>query len=213
MDKKKDSLLPQLLYGSWRPWIREGVTQFMAVRRNRQSVKMDSQPALLSEVATPEPEGRTAHAYDKYIEEYLSKWYASVIGPIESSSEAKDRKYRYAVAWGDLQSFLQDIPSIRQHIRYHPEEKENPTSMFVLEVVSLRLANLLLDLQKRYPALNHQICSEADIYLELLDRRPPDPSPHRPTVKWYSQQANRYLHRLTATDVPEGDIISGMTDL
>lgn len=213
MAKKKDRLLSQLLYGSWRPWTREGATRFMEVQRDRRPVKKHSQPPLLSEVDTPEPEGRIARAYEKYIAEYLSKWYGSAIESIESRGETEDQKYHYAIVRGDLQNLLLDIPSIRQRIRYHPEEKENPISKFVMEVVSLRLANLLLDLQKRYPAFNSQVYSEADIYLELLDRRPPDPSPHWPTVIWHRQQSNHYLHKLATTEGADEPLISGITDV
>src|SRR5699024_1211929 len=155
MSAMNNRLLRQILYDSWRPWVRDGTELFMDSPKEESgttdidSNRDDTAFKYFITVVTPEPEGRLSTAYGRYIADHLDDWYAGVIRTIEEAVQKGDRQYRYTVAKRDLLAVLQDIPNIRERLQHHPEEKENPISSFVLETASLRLANLLLDLEVR----------------------------------------------------------------
>lgn len=206
----EDKLLEHILYGTWRPWIKEGPEKFLDAREIRSRGTSDSYLRLYYDVETPDPEGRRSLTYDEYIANHLRKWHVSAVQSIDEVEGEEDRWYRYKVAKGDLLSILRAIPDLRQYIQHHPEEKENPLSRFVLEVVSLRLANLLMDLEQRYPELTEQFHSEEEIYLRLLDRRPPNPSPHQKAITWFREQSRKYLQELTDDEKDLSELIGQM---
>lgn len=164
-------------------------------------------------VNTPELEGHQSLAYDEYIDAHLNRWYARVIKNIEDAEKIEDKKYRYTVAKRDLLGILRDVPSIREQVHYHPEEKENPISAFVFETVSRRLANLLMDLEKRFPRLTEETYSEENIYLKMLDRKPIEPSPHQLTTTWYNKKMQDVLSELVKRNRSDLSVVDEAADL
>lgn len=98
----------------------------MAAGEGPGNAEPEPTPPLLVKAETPDPNGRKSFAYDRYVTEQLSKWYAAVVEKIEEATQEEDCRYHYTVAKGDLRAVLKDIPKIRQYVQYHPEEKENP---------------------------------------------------------------------------------------
>ncbi|HET6527346.1 MAG TPA: hypothetical protein VFG39_01210, partial [Balneolaceae bacterium] len=208
----KKTPIEKILYGSWRPWKEGGPEQFLEEQGEEQNEA--NSISLLSEVQIPEPFGRISLAYKECIDRGLLWWYAGRVDEIEEQKEDRDRRYLLKVLTGDLETMLKDISGLRQKVLVHSEMPKDSLSAFVLDVMGRRLMNLLLDLSKRYGALDDsKMNSVEEGYLKLLNMSLPKPSPFKPSIAWYRKEAQKYL-KMVAVNIPlfseKGSEISGL---
>lgn len=185
------SALQNILYGPWRPWIDEETENARIFLENDE--KRSETITWLSEVSTPSAFNRITLAYSLIIDQAVEQMGRHEFALIEQSDGVIDRKYRFKTNSRKIKDLISETGRLQQK---YASDTESATG-FVLQYLILKLVNILADLGLRYPQLvpDDQL-KPGRIYLELLDRELPSPSPYWRTTGWYEQALNNFLMRL-----------------
>jgi hypothetical protein len=185
------SLIPfhKILYGPQRPWIIEERTGITA---DNPAAHAKTAEKRYSAVRTSPPPDRASLNYTRLIDQYENEALRHIVKAVDQKDNEIDKIYLIERTDREIEELIKEtgeipIPDTSAHY---------PVTAFVFNNLRLTLVNLLINLRLRYHGLcdvetrhdvslhNHPTTAE-EIYLTLLDRQPPDPSPFYRTAAWY----------------------------
>jgi hypothetical protein len=215
----------KILYGPQRPWIEKELNNVIA---GNTTVPAGIAVKRYSAVHTLPPLDKASLIYIHLIDQYENEALKHITEAVKQKDNEVDKTYVIGRASREIEELIKETAAMP----VEDVSASGSVTAFVFNHLQLTLVNLFINLRLLYddqhsaatdlvktrhdvPLHNYPTTAEA-IYLTLLDRQPPDPSPFYRTLTWYEDELKHVLLK-AAEDQSEKEaqthVASFITDL